>query len=54
MQHLLKPVRVPVEAKALHYHADGTGRDSYIANHNGGLYTLDLIKKLNPKVKNSY
>jgi len=37
---------VPLDGKVVYYRSDGTGRDSYIRDHNGGLLTKDLIHKL--------
>lgn len=37
---------VPPEGKVVYYRSDGTGRDSYIRDHNGGLLTKDRIHKL--------
>lgn len=34
---------VSPEGKVVFYRSDGTGRDSYIRNHNGGLLTKDKI-----------
>lgn len=34
------------EGKVVYYRSDGTGRDSYIRDHNGGLLTKDKIHKL--------
>jgi hypothetical protein len=34
------------EGKVIYYRSDGTGRDSYIRDHNGGLLTKDRIHKL--------
>ena len=36
---------VPPEGKVAYYRSDGTGRDTYIRNHNGGLMTKDFIHK---------
>lgn len=36
---------VPPEGKVVYYRSDGTGRDTYIRNHNGGLLTKDFIHK---------
>ena len=33
------------EGKVVYYRSDGTGRDTYIRNHNGGLLTKDFIHK---------
>lgn len=37
---------VPVEGKVVYYKTDGTGRDSYIHNINGGLLSHDQIHRL--------
>ena len=37
---------VPVEGKVPYYRSDGTGRDTYIRNHNGGLLSHDRIHHL--------
>lgn len=37
---------VPPEGKVVYYRSDGTGRDTYIRDHNGGLLTKDRIHKL--------
>ncbi len=37
---------VAPEGKVVYYRSDGTGRDSYIRDHNGGLLTKDRIHKL--------
>ena len=37
---------VPVEGKVAYYRSDGTGRDNYIRNHNGGLLSHDRIHQL--------
>ena len=37
---------VPPEGKVPYYRSDGTGRDTYIRDHNGGLLTKDRIHKL--------
>ena len=37
---------VPPEGKVVYYRSDGTGRDSYIREHNGGLLTQDKIHKM--------
>ncbi|CAM6005464.1 unnamed protein product [Sphagnum balticum] len=37
---------VPPEGKVVYYRSDGTGRDTYIRDHNGGLLTKDKIHKL--------
>jgi hypothetical protein len=34
------------EGKVVYYRSDGTGRDTYICEHNGGLLTQDRIHKL--------
>jgi hypothetical protein len=42
---------VPVQGNVVYYKNDGTGRDSYIQNHNGGLLSYDRIhhlKQYNP------
>jgi hypothetical protein len=36
---------VPPEGKVAYYRSDGTGRDTYIRDHNGGLLTKDYIHK---------
>lgn len=38
---------VPPEGKTVYYRSDGTGRDTYIRDHNGGLLSKDRIHKLN-------
>lgn len=37
---------VPPEGKVAYYRSDGTGRDSYIRDHNGGLLTKDKIHQM--------
>ena len=37
---------VPPEGKVVYYRSDGTGRDTYIRDHNGGLLTKDKIHKM--------
>jgi hypothetical protein len=37
---------VPVEGNVVYYRTDGTGRDSYIKNINGGLLSHDRIHQL--------
>lgn len=37
---------VPPEGKVPYYRSDGTGRDTYIRDHNGGLLSQDRIHKL--------
>jgi hypothetical protein len=37
---------VPPEGKVVYYRSDGSGRDTYIRDHNGGLLTKDKIHKL--------
>ena len=37
---------VPPEGKVVYYRSDGTGRDTYIRDHNGGLLTKDRIHKM--------
>lgn len=34
------------EGKVVYYRSDGTGRDTYIRDHNGGLLTKDKIHKM--------
>lgn len=34
---VLVATRRPIGGHFIHYHDDGTGRDNYIANNNGGL-----------------
>ena len=36
---------VPPEGKVVYYRSDGSGRDTYIRNHNGGLLTKDFIHR---------
>ena len=36
---------VPLDGKVVYYRSDGSGRDTYIRNHNGGLLTKDFIYK---------
>ena len=47
---------VPPEGKVPYYRSDGTGRDTYIRDHNGGLLSKDRLHSLNqfkpPKEKN--
>lgn len=38
---------VPPEGKVAYYRSDGTGRDTYIRNHNGGLLSKDRLHSLN-------
>ena len=38
---------VPPEGKVAYYRSDGTGRDTYIRNHNGGLLSKDRLHALN-------
>ena len=38
---------VPPEGRTVYYRSDGTGRDTYIRDHNGGLLSKDRIHKLN-------
>jgi hypothetical protein len=37
---------VPVSGKVVYYKTDGTGRDSYIQNINGGLLSYDRLHHL--------
>lgn len=37
---------VPPEGKVPYYRSDGTGRDTYIRDHNGGLLSKDRIHSL--------
>lgn len=37
---------VPVEGSVVYYKTDGTGRDSYIKNINGGLLSHDRMHQL--------
>lgn len=37
---------VPPEGKVAYYRPDGTGRDTYIKDHNGGLLSKDKIHQL--------
>lgn len=37
---------VPPEGKVPYYRSDGTGRDTYIRDHNGGLLSHDRIHTL--------
>ena len=37
---------VPPEGKVVYYRSDGTVRDTYIRDHNGGLLTKDKIHQL--------
>ena len=37
---------VPPEGRSVYYRSDGTGRDSYIRDHNGGLLSHDRIHQL--------
>jgi hypothetical protein len=39
----------PVEGKVVYYKPDGTGRDQYIKNDNGGLLSHDAVHRLKPK-----
>lgn len=39
----------PVEGKVVYYRPDGTGRDHYIKNDNGGLLSHDAVHRLKPK-----
>ena len=41
---VLVATRRPIGGHFVHYHDDGTGRDNYIANNNGGLNS-SMIKK---------
>ena len=47
---------VPPEGKVAYYRSDGTGRDTYIRDHNGGLLSKDRLHSLcqfkPPKDKN--
>ena len=38
---------VPPEGKVAYYRSDGTGRDTYIREHNGGLLSKDRLHSLN-------
>lgn len=38
---------VPLNGKTVYYKTDGTGRDTYIKNYNGGLLSKDRIHYLN-------
>ena len=38
---------VPPEGKVPYYRSDGTGRDTYIRDHNGGLLSKDRLHSLN-------
>jgi hypothetical protein len=38
---------VPLNGKTVYYKTDGTGRDTYIKNYNGGLLSKDRIHHLN-------
>lgn len=38
---------VPPEGKVPYYRSDGTGRDTYIREHNGGLLSKDRLHSLN-------
>lgn len=38
---------VPPEGKVAYYRSDGTGRDTYIRDHNGGLLSKDRLHSLN-------
>eukprot|EP00825_Cyclidium_porcatum_P039706 TRINITY_DN487_c0_g3_i1.p1 TRINITY_DN487_c0_g3~~TRINITY_DN487_c0_g3_i1.p1 ORF type:complete len:180 (-),score=24.10 TRINITY_DN487_c0_g3_i1:203-742(-) len=40
---------VDIQAKPFYYRSDGSGRDTYIHHFNGGLYTQDLLHKLQVK-----
>ena len=48
--------KVPPEGKVPYYRSDGSGRDTYIRDHNGGLLSKDRLHKLHqfkaPKEKN--
>ena len=37
---------VAPEGKVAYYRSDGTGRDAYIRDHNGGLLSKDRLHKL--------
>ena len=37
---------VPPEGKVAYYRSDGTGRDTYIREHNGGLLSKDRLHQL--------
>jgi len=37
---------VPPEGKVVYYRSDGSGRDTYIRDHNGGLLAKDKIHAL--------
>jgi hypothetical protein len=39
----------PVEGKVVYYRPDGTGRDVYIKNDNGGLLSHDAVHRLRPR-----
>jgi hypothetical protein len=39
------------EGKVVYYKGDGTGRDSYIQNHNGGLLSHDRLHALKTNLK---
>jgi hypothetical protein len=44
-----RDIVVPVEGKVVYYKPDGTGRDTYIKNDNGGLLSHDAVHALKPK-----
>lgn len=39
----------PTEGKVVYYRPDGTGRDQYIKNDNGGLLSHDAVHRLKPR-----
>jgi hypothetical protein len=42
-----KDAHVRINPKAKHYHNDGTGRDTYISEINGGILSNDKIHEIN-------
>lgn len=42
----MNPNRVVPEGKVAYYRSDGTGRDTYIRDHNGGLLSKDRLHSL--------
>ena len=46
---MMRDLVSPTEGKVVYYKPDGTGRDTYIKNDNGGLLSHDAVHRLKPK-----
>jgi hypothetical protein len=50
----LPVTRRPISAHTATYLRDGTGRDGYISQFNGGLYSKDYVQNHLPRAKPEY